>query len=243
MEKLGTIHERISHLVTTFGNGKNTVFARIIDESEANIRGYKTSIIPKYPFLEKIVRSLDVSPEWLLTGEGEMCKAEYTPDTTPSIAAEPTSTTIKDKNPTSALLVPMAENAGIPLIPIDCIAGYNGDDVSDVTLAECIRYNIPDFEAAGAEYLIRVSGSSMSPLYNNGDMLACRKISAITFFQWGRVYVLDSLQGAMVKRVLPCDGDEDKIICKSDNPQYPPFSLYKTEIRSLSTVIGVIRLE
>ncbi|MEG1998684.1 MAG: S24 family peptidase [Bacteroidales bacterium] len=243
MDKNLTIKERILFYAKNQGIDKADMFAKIgIATSNFRGNGLKSEMGGN-----KIVSFLteykDVSPEWLLTGEGDMCKAEYTPDTTPSIAAEPTSTTIKDKNPTSALLVPMAENAGIPLIPIDCIAGYNGDDVSDVTLAECIRYNIPDFEAAGAEYLIRVSGSSMSPLYNNGDMLACRKISAITFFQWGRVYVLDSLQGAMVKRVLPCDGDEDKIICKSDNPQYPPFSLYKTEIRSLSTVIGVIRLE
>lgn len=72
MEKLETIHDRISLLVSAYGEGKNTVFANIIGENEANIRGYRSNIVPKHPFLEKIVKSLDVSADWLLTGRGEM---------------------------------------------------------------------------------------------------------------------------------------------------------------------------
>lgn len=97
--------------------------------------------------------------------------------------------------------------------------------------------------AAGAEYLIRVSGSSMYPKYSSGDILACKKIHEITFFQWGKIYVINSAQGAMVKRLFECTTNTDNIICKSDNEKYPPFELPKSEIRSLSIVIGVVRLE
>jgi phage repressor protein C with HTH and peptisase S24 domain len=97
---------------------------------------------------------------------------------------------------------------------------------------------------SGCEFVIRVSGSSMYPKYSNGDLLACKKIPAITFFQWGKVYVLDTVQGALVKRLFEDKENSDNIICQSDNKEnYPAFSLPKNEIRSLSIVLGVIRMD
>lgn len=79
MNKSGTIHERITQLVNTFGKGKNTVFASLIGSNEANVRGYKTSVMPKFDFLEKIARNLDIDLKWLLTGEGSMLRTDGTP--------------------------------------------------------------------------------------------------------------------------------------------------------------------
>ena len=61
-------------MVDAYGNGKNTVFASLIGSNEANVRGYKTSVMPKFDFLEKIARCLDVDLKWLLTGEGTMLR-------------------------------------------------------------------------------------------------------------------------------------------------------------------------
>lgn len=74
-----TIHERITQLVDTFGKGKNTVFASLIGSNEANVRGYKTSVMPKFDFLEKIARSFDIDLKWLLTGEGSMFRDSQAP--------------------------------------------------------------------------------------------------------------------------------------------------------------------
>ena len=131
---------------------------------------------------------------------------------------------------------------GLPLIPIDAVAGFNGVDVQGVRLEDCSRYVVPEFAELHAEYMIRVSGSSMYPKYSNGDLLACRRVQEVTFLQWGKVYVLDSNQGAMVKRLFPCE-DSEVVECRSDNPNYPPFRLPKSEIRSVSIVVGVIRFE
>lgn len=165
----------------------------------------------------------DASPSWLLTGEGPMLK-EDTDNVVRVAKAEPSVD-------------------GLPLVPIEAVAGFNGDDLPGARIEDCERYVIPDFKAAGAEYLIRVSGSSMYPKYSSGDILACRRIHEVTFFQWGKIYVIDSAQGAMVKRILECADDPLCVICKSDNDKYPPFRLPKSEIRSLSIVIGVVRLE
>lgn len=78
MPKNESIHDRITQLVNKFGEGKNTVFASIIGSSEANVRGYRASVMPKYDFLEKIARSFDVDLNWLLTGRGSMLRDSET---------------------------------------------------------------------------------------------------------------------------------------------------------------------
>ena len=132
----------------------------------------------------------------------------------------------------------------LPLIPLDAVAGLPTDDNDGVLFDNCERYTIPEFSAKGAQYLIRVSGTSMLPKYNNGDILACRRIDEITFFQWGKVYVMDTRQGALVKKLFPDKSNPDNVLCVSENKsEFPPFSLPKEEIRSLSIVVGVIGVE
>ena len=162
----------------------------------------------------------DLSLDWLLTGEGPMLRSDL-PAAHP--ATEP--------------------GAGIPLIPIEAVAGLPTDDPVGTRFIDCAHYIIPDFANLNVEYMIRVSGSSMYPKYSNGDILACRRVHDVLFFQWGKIYVIDSSQGALVKRVFQ-DEDPDRILLVSDNREhYPPFSIPKSDIRSLSIVVGVIRLE
>lgn len=135
------------------------------------------------------------------------------------------------------------EQITIPLIPIDAAAGFGKGDISVMETDLMEQYVIPDFTTKGVKFLIRVSGSSMYPKYSNGDILACRPITDITFFQWGKVYVLDTDQGALVKRLFEGKSDE-YVECRSDNKDhYPPFQLPKTSIRSISIVVGVVRLD
>ena len=69
---MDTINERIKMIVEVFANGKNTEMARALNTSEANIRNYTSSVMPKFDILNRIVTSFDISPEWLLTGKGSM---------------------------------------------------------------------------------------------------------------------------------------------------------------------------
>ncbi|WP_368857655.1 S24 family peptidase, partial [Vibrio parahaemolyticus] len=56
------------------------------------------------------------------------------------------------------------------------------------------------------------------------------------------VYVLDTNQGAIIKRIEKSD-DEDSILIVSDNEKYSPFTLHLSQVRSIALVIGLIRLE
>lgn len=203
----------ITALETKLGASKGVLSRALRNDTDIQSKWLQI-IVENYP---------DISPSWLLTGEGPMLKADS--DNVVKVAkAEPSAD-------------------GLPLVPIEAVAGFNGDDMPGVRLEDCLRYVVPEFAAAGAEYLIRVSGSSMYPKYSSGDILACRRIPEIDFFQWGKIYVIDSSQGAMVKRIYQCEDDVACVLCKSDNDKYPPFTLPKSAIRSLSIVIGVIRLE
>lgn len=136
--------------------------------------------------------------------------------------------------------LPEGSIEGIPLIPASAMAGAFTSDVS-IMEYECEHYIIPDFK--GADFLIRVKGDSMQPTYYSGDLVACQKIPMNdVFFQWNKTYVLDTNQGAIIKRVLP-GKDEDHICIVSDNTKYPPFELEKSYLHAIALVRGIIRLE
>ncbi|MDR2287097.1 MAG: peptidase S24, partial [Prevotellaceae bacterium] len=129
---------------------------------------------------------------------------------------------------------------GIPLIPINAMAGFLTGEVQ-ILEYECERYIVPLFREA--EFLIQVKGSSMMPKYNSGDLVACKKLSLNDlFFQWNKVYVIDTDQGALVKRVKK-GADDDHILVVSDNKQYDTFPLHREKIYAVALVVGVIRLE
>lgn len=218
-----TIFDRISTIVEKFGNGKNTVFASLIGVSEANVRNYKNGVMPKADFLEKIARSFDVNINWLLTGEGNMLRTESEKEENIPVA-----------HPSDS---PME---GIPLIPISAMAGaFTGEQT--VLEYECERFVVPTFK--GAEFLISVKGSSMYPKYNSGDIVACKRLPMDDiFFQWNKVYVLDTDQGPLIKRVKP-GSDKEHVLIVSDNERYEPFELPLNRIYHVALVIGVIRLE
>lgn len=195
-----------------------TNFSQKIGVSEGTIRKLLTqNTALRSDTLEKISQNFtDIDIDWLITGRGGMLRNEQSP---------------------------VAPSTGIPLIPIDVIAGIPAGDLDACLVQDSQKYIVPEFQNLHVDYLIRVSGSSMYPKYSNGDILACRKIDDIQFFQWGKIYVIDSSQGALVKRVFE-DNDPERILLVSDNREkYPPFSIPKSDIRSVSIVLGVIRLE
>ena len=101
---------------------------------------------------------------------------------------------------------------------------------------------MPDFTELKADYIIRVQGNSMTPTYNSGDLVACKRLALTDiFFQWNRVYVLDTVQGAIIKRIKK--GKEGCILIVSDNKEFDPIELPLTNINAIAIVLGVIRLD
>jgi phage repressor protein C with HTH and peptisase S24 domain len=247
MEKISPIKENILYFLEKRGITKAD-FCKKTGISYANIKGKGLYSEIGGTQIGKILSIYtELSSEWLLTGKGEMLKTNRTnlQNTFPVPSAQRTDIKDKDTDNIDTIQENREKNFSVPLIPFDAVAGFNGEDNPGVRYEDCERYVVPEFEKSGVEFVIRVSGSSMYPKYSNGDILACRKINNILFFQWGKIYVIDSSsQGILVKRIYEDTENPDNIILVSDNKEkYPPHPMPKSDIRSLSIVLGVIRME
>lgn len=171
--------------------------------------------------LEKILSVYsEISPTWLLTGEGEMIKPEI--EDVPVVNKERVK---RDLSKTR------------PRIPIDAAAGSLSFALSAVSENQCECYPIiPQFPKY--DFTIIARGDSMEPELESGDELACLFVQESSFIQWGRVHILDTEQGVVVKRVFDKGGS---ILCKSTNPEYEPFKIPKREVYRMALVVGVIR--
>lgn len=128
----------------------------------------------------------------------------------------------------------------IPLIPVNAIGGFLSGVSDPIMNYDCERYIVPLFK--GADFLIRVDGDSMLPKYMPGDIVACRKIVDASWFQWGKTYVVDTKQGALIKRIEPSDKEGCIMLC-SENEKYKPIAIDSNEINAVAIVKGVIRIE
>lgn len=165
---------------------------------------------PKSDILGKILNAFpELSAEWLLRGKGSMYIA------TESGESEETR----------------------PRIPFDAAAGTLTVGVDGVMPYQCEQ--MPVVRAFPRyDFTILVRGESMAPEYQSGDEVACLYVRESTYTQWGRVHVLDTTQGVVIKRIYDRG---DMVLCKSDNPRYEDFSIPKSEVFNIALVIGLIR--
>lgn len=211
------IKDRISEFIQ-YKNITIAEFERNVSLANGYIKKFKGSIgsdklsniISYYP---------DININWLITGEGSMLKSENS-----NMVAEP--------------LVEYGKKQTKPRIPYTAAAGSLTSAVEGITADQCEqipRINIfPEYD-----FTIIIKGDSMEPKYEGGDEVACKRIDSTSFIQWGKVHVLDTTQGILIKRTYE---DGDKIRCVSYNQEYPDFSIDKSEIYSMSLVVGLVRL-
>ena len=177
----------------------------------------KSSSISTDKLEEFLLLFNDLSSEWLLRGKGEMIKSTGLPSQSPQIV---------EKVITK------------PRIPYKAAAGSITHAVEGITEAQCEQ--IPVINAfPNYDFTIIIKGDSMEPKYEGGDEVACKRVDGTSFIQWGKVHVLDTAQGIVIKRIYE-DGDKNK--CVSYNPDYPPFSIDKSEIYSINLVVGLLRI-
>ena len=161
----------------------------------------------------------DISTDWLFTGKGEMLKSE-----------------------TPAPLSPACEKEGTPLLPVEAWGGSLAGSSIAILAEQCKKYNVP---ISNIDYLIPIAGDSMMPDYCPGDIVAIKRINERAFIEWGKVYVLDTCNGVVIKEIQPSE-DEGCITCVSRNKpeKYRPFevNLDPEEFYGMYAVKGTVRL-
>ena len=183
--------------------------------------GYLTQL-RKAPGSEKLQKILcafpDLNRAWLLTGEGEM------------ITGVQTEQTIQSSTDDIHL---------IPLLPVSAQGGSLNDFVVSIKEASCEKIISP---IKGADYAMSVSGESMAPEYPSGSQILIKRIDEKAFIDWGRVYVLDTCNGTVIKRLFPSD-TADKVLCKSINPEFPSFEVLLSDVYAVYRVLMCMSLK
>jgi SOS-response transcriptional repressor LexA len=181
--------------------------------SKATISNWCTRNSLDFPLVFSFCEHININ--WLLTGEGRMVADQEVPVAIPS------------------------SEGGIPLIPFEAMAGVFSGELS-VTEAQCETLIVPGLKA---DFVIPVSGNSMEPRYYSGDMVACQNVSlSDVFFQWGRVYVIDTNQGVLLKRVKK-GSSPATISLVSENPGYEPVEFPRADVHHIALVRGLVRIE
>src|SRR5690554_382198 len=123
----------------------------------------------------------------------------------------------------------------VPLLPISAQGGSLNDFLVSVKEFECERIISP---IRGIDFAITVSGESMAPEYPNGSQVLAKKVNEAAFIEWGEVYVLDTCNGTVIKKLLKSE-NPDCVICTSVNPDpsFAPFELCKKDIYGVYRVL------
>ena len=197
-------------------------FETITGLSNGYINNLKRS--PTAEKLEKIFYNFpELSKQWLLAGEGQML-TESPPE-------------IQKTSPDESTYASEEKLKQIPILPISAQGGSLNDFTLSVRKYDCEWMSSPIFNA---DFAIEVAGDSMAPEYPAGARVLIKRINESAFIEWGKVYVIDTENGVVLKKVVPAD-DDTNIRCVSINPHpnYAPFNIPKTSIYGMYIVLGL----
>lgn len=220
-----SIASRIKELIKELGISQNE-FADRIRTDRSNLSKQISGKLPVGDVLvNKIVVVLGVSKLWLTEGRGEKYIFKPAADSgTISLSPE----RIMD-----------ADAEGTKVYDIDVTAGPAGRALN--FSSEHVIGSINHPAVNRNSYIVKVSGDSMNPVINNGDMLVIREVKNNLIF-WGQIYVVVLEDYRMVKYIRKHVNPE-MVILRSANPNYDDIEIPRTEIKSLFLVENVLRID
>lgn len=164
-----------------------------------------------------------VNIDWLLTGEGEMFRADTT-----SAEADANESLPPDVSSTGE---------GIPFYDIDVMAHISEAlDMADERAAGVMV--VPGFRDCFACF--PVYGDSMKPKISSGDIIAVSQPVPMDRILWGEIYLVVTDCWRVVKTVHP-GVTEEYIVLRSINPEYTGDTpVRRDDVYALYLVRGVV---
>lgn len=163
--------------------------------------------------VSKIVNALGLNRSWLLDGEGDM------------LTSNATTNDVFEVIDYETYLLPQSAMGG-------SLSGFAEDGV---TLQNCEKVISP---IKGIDFAISIYGDSMTPEYPSGSRVLIKKIDPAVFIDWGKVYVLDTSNGVIIKE-LHKNEKEGYVTCHSINPdpKYADFELAIADVYGFYRVL------
>ena len=210
------------HFASTLGISKREFYS-IIGVSRGTLEsptGITEDVMAKF-----IASFPSVNSDWLLTGAGSMLK-----DDSNGIK------TIDEANPPFMPTTSMNPSVGTPYYDVDFIGGFDEVFNSQVNIP-ATNIVIRGFEKASL--WCNVTGHSMEPKINHGDIIALRQCT-LNDIQYGEIYavVLDTIRTIKILRRSP---DPSKLrFIPINTEDYDEQEFDKSRIMSVFEVIGSI---
>lgn len=231
-----TINDRFKQIIDSEYKGNKRAFALAVGVSPTvieNVVGSRQGK-PSYDVIYKICANANISETWLISGLGSMLKGQNSIEHSTKTNTIPV---VETANDNESLHHDSYNTLTRPRIPFEAAAGGLSIALNGVSESECeqmpVIASLPRYD-----FTIIARGNSMQPDILSGDEIACAFVQNSTFIQWGQTHVLDTAQGVVVKRIFD---DHDMIVCKSNNPDFPDFTIPKNEIYHMAIVVGLIR--
>lgn len=215
--------EMLDAIKTHLNMTKNADFARFLGISSQAVSNWYT----RNTFdAELLCTKCDfINPAWLLTGKGSMLK-----DNLSGIK------TIDEADSSFMPTTSMSPSVGTPYYDVDFIGGFDEVFNSQVNMP-ATNIVIRGFEKASL--WCNVTGHSMEPKINHGDIIALRQCT-LNDIQYGEIYavVLDTIRTIKILRRSP---DPDKLrFIPINTEDYDEQEFDKSRIMNVFEVIGSI---
>lgn len=168
----------------------------------------------------------DINIEWLRFGTGKMCD-EFVADYA--------------TKPYDSMRPHISYTTGRPYYNVDFIAGFNLI-VNDQTITP--QYLIDFKKYDDAQLWCNVTGHSMEPLINHGDIIAIKELMTWReFMPSGEIYGIVTDEMRTIKKVASIPDDDNYLLLIPENksPEYVPQRIPKSIIRRVFAVLGCMK--
>ena len=179
-----------------------------------------------------LIKYQDLNKVWLLTGDGEMLNYEIdkTDDPPPQMITLSKTENLPVKSYTS----------GVPYYNVDFLGGFD-IVINDQTIVP--EYCIDFKQYNKATCWCDITGHSMEPEINSGDIIALKEIEDFSFLPYGEIYAIITSNGIRtVKRIGPASSpDMYALIPTNKSPEYGIQEIPKEMIVRVFSVLGCMK--
>jgi phage repressor protein C with HTH and peptisase S24 domain len=172
----------------------------------------------------------DLSPDWLLIGNGSMIKSDS------SFIKEPSETNYRE------------EKKLIPLYDGVATAGTQETAMLDPTHESVEMIDAGDW-FRDATAAMRVHGDSMYPEYKSGSIAALREVQNKRLVVYGQDYLIETTEYRVIKRLQKSDLPQNWLACSVNEEKYEssgrlihePFDVHIDDVKRLYQVLGNVK--
>ncbi|MGY0037336.1 S24 family peptidase [Pedobacter sp. NJ-S-72] len=221
------IIKKVNDIAVEFFDDNNSKFASKMGTSEANIRNYRSKIVPKIDFIIRLCNEIEINFDWMFNDSGPMKMTKGG-----ALVSAASEFILKSDN---SQRVPLYNTEAA----VDLVKLFEGHE-------NIIDYiSIPNLpKSDGALY---IKGDSMYPLLKSGDIVIYKRINNIEDgIFYGEMYLLsiniDGDDTTVVKYIQKSDKGEEYIKLVSQNTHHSSKDINLKHVKAIAWIKASIRI-